>query len=207
MCSCGAFNSIRHDRRRRRRVHQARRARSCARARTASRSWARAASPRPTDPIWMNQYREDEIRAIVNERRAAHLRRGALPSGERGAPLRRVRRALHRARHADRRRHGALRREKGAFIVPDHGHHLRARRARQEARVPAAEPGEGGVRVQAGAGRPGLDAQGRGQDRLRHRPARRDLRAAVPRVHAAPRGLLAARDAAPGDVDQRRDDA
>ena len=49
----------------------------------------------PTDPIWMNQYREDEIRAIVNEcaERRTYVTR-ALPPGQRGAPLRRVRRAL-----------------------------------------------------------------------------------------------------------------
>ena len=49
----------------------------------------------PTDPIWMNQYREDEIRAIVHEcDRAPQLRLRALPPGLGRAALRRVRRAL-----------------------------------------------------------------------------------------------------------------
>ena len=62
--------------------------------------------------------------------RAPHVRRGALPPGERGAALRRIRRALDRARHADRRRDRALRRLARRLHRADDGDHLRAGRAR-----------------------------------------------------------------------------
>ena len=129
----------------------------------------------PTDPIWMNQYREDEIRAIVNEttERRTYTSAHCHP-GERDPPLRRVRRALHRARHADRRRDRPLRRRARRLHRADDGRSssrwsssasssASRRRARRRPRI-ASTPGADRARV---------DAQGRRQARLRHRPARR----------------------------------
>ena len=45
-----------------------------------------------------------------------------------------------------------------------------------------------------------------GKDCLRHGPPRLDLHATVPRIHGLQRSVLAARDFASGDVDQRLKD-
>jgi imidazolonepropionase-like amidohydrolase len=63
------------------------------------------------------------------DQRAAHVHLGALPPRERDPPLGRVRRAVHRARHADRRRDRPFRRRAGRVHRADHDHHLRAGRA------------------------------------------------------------------------------
>ena len=72
----------------------------------------------PTDPIWMNQYREDEcVRSSTRRPSGAHIR-GSLPSGERDPAQRRVRRTLHRARHVIDAATAKFVASKGAYIVP-----------------------------------------------------------------------------------------
>lgn len=56
----------------------------------------------PTDPIWMNQFTDAEIRAAVEEAATRRTYVDGTCAHRRGcAPLRRERRPLHRARHAD----------------------------------------------------------------------------------------------------------
>lgn len=137
----------------------------------------------PADPIWMDQYSDEEIRAGVEE---AATRRtyvmAARAHGEFGTLLRGPRRPLHRARHPDRRRsrgsRGRSRRLRGA----DAGDDLRddrVRRALWAARDlcrEAREPGRGGPALARDLPR------GRGADGLRHRPARAAAGPAEPGV-------------------------
>ena len=119
----------------------------------------------PTDPIWMNQYREDEIRAIVNEcaeRRtyvAAHCH-----------PASAVRRCVEFGVRSIE--HGTLIDDetarfvasKGAYIVPTMVVIFVLVEIRQLGFPPVVAKGR--VRVQAGALRHGQDAQGRREGRF-----------------------------------------
>ena len=125
----------------------------------------------PTDPIWMNQYREDEIRAIVNEctERRTYVSAHCHPA----SAVRRwvdfgVRCIEHGTLIDDET--GRFVAERGAYIVPTMASFSRWSRAGPLG-FPAAKPGQGRVRVQGSTIGHGYDASSRREDRLRHRPA------------------------------------
>ena len=127
----------------------------------------------PTDPIWMNQYREDEIRAIVNE--CAERRTYVAAHCHPASAIRRcVEYGVRSIEHGtliddDTARFVA---ERGAYIVPTMVVIFALVEMGKELGFPAASQEKAGVRLQAGAVGHGQDATRRRKGRLRHRPAR-----------------------------------
>ena len=161
----------------------------------------------PTDPIWMNQYREDEIRAIVNEttERRTYTSAHCHPA----SAIRRcvefgVRCIEHGTLIDDETARFVA--ERGAYVVPTMVIIFALVELGKKLGFPPESQEKAEIAFKPGADRAWTSMRKAGvQARSRHGPARRDLRAAMPRVHDPPRGVHAGRDPAPGDVDQRRD--
>jgi imidazolonepropionase-like amidohydrolase/tetratricopeptide (TPR) repeat protein len=204
MCSCGVFNSF---------CKIADGVDECVRAtREELRQGAHAIKimgsggvASPTDPIWMNQYREDEIRAIVGEceaRRSYVLAHCHPASAVRRCVEFGVRSIEHGTLIDDDTAKFVA--KKGAFRRPHPGHDLRAGRARRKARLPARKHGEGADRPRRGDGRPGEDEARGSKTCLRYGLAGEHLRPPVPGIRPPqgnihPPGALAA-----GHVRRRR---